>query len=80
MSETTMTTGLHLNSFERPTIGCTTSETASRPDGYPVLHLGPVTIWPTVEQLRAIRAAIDGWPASPDGVKLSGPHRPDAIC
>jgi hypothetical protein len=80
MSETTVTAGIHLTGFKDPTIDCTTAETSSRPGGYPVLHIGPAAIWPTVEQLRAIRAAIDGWLAGPDGVRLSERPAPDAIC
>ncbi len=83
MSDVTVTSGLHLTSFDRPTIECVTNETASRPDGYPVLRVGPFTIWPTVPQLRTIRDAIDGWLASPDGRRLAGPapvQAPDAIC
>jgi hypothetical protein len=80
MSETTVTTGVHLCNFARPSIDCTTAETPSSPDGYPVLHIGPATIWPTVDQLVAIRAAIDAWLAGPDGIRLSDRPRPDAIC
>ena len=49
----------HLEPTDR--IRCETQETESRPEGYPVLNLGPIAVFPTVEQLRHIREAIDGW-------------------
>lgn len=78
MSETTVTAGVHLRNFDRAVIDCQTQETPSRPAGYPVLHIGPVAFWPTVGQLREIRDAIDGWLASPDGIRLSGPAEASA--
>ena len=44
MSETTITAGVHLTGFRRPTIDCVTHESAFQADGYPVLRVGPVTI------------------------------------
>ena len=80
-SETTVSASIHLLSCRWPTIDCTTYESPSRPDGYPVLHLGPCVLWPMVEQLTTIRDAIDGWLAGLDGVRLSAPTvPPDAIC
>jgi hypothetical protein len=49
----------HLEPQDR--IRCETQATDSQPEGYPVLGLGPIAVFPTVEQLRRIRAAIDGW-------------------
>jgi hypothetical protein len=78
--ETTTTCGIHLSNFARPEINVETQESASRPDGYPVLHIGPAVFWPTAEQLGAIRDAIDGWLASPDGIRLADRRQPAAIC
>jgi hypothetical protein len=49
----------HLEPTDR--IACQTQATESRPEGYPVLDLGPIALFPTVEQLRRLREAIDGW-------------------
>ena len=42
-------------------IECQTQETDSRPEGYPVLGIGPIAVFPTVEQLRHLRDEIDAW-------------------
>jgi hypothetical protein len=49
----------HLEPTDR--IACQTQATESRPEGYPVLDLGPIAVFPSVEQLRRLREAIDGW-------------------
>jgi hypothetical protein len=49
----------HLEPTDR--IECQTQETSSRPEGYPVLDIGPIAVFPTVEQLRRIRDEIDAW-------------------
>jgi hypothetical protein len=49
----------HLEPQDR--IECQTQETESRPEGYPVLGIGPIAVFPTVEQLRRIREEIDAW-------------------
>jgi hypothetical protein len=49
----------HLETQDR--ISCHTQETQSRPEGYPVLTLGAIDVFPSVEQLRHLRAAIDAW-------------------
>jgi hypothetical protein len=49
----------HLEPTDR--IECQTQETGSRPEGYPVLDLGPIAVFPIVEQLRRIRDEIDAW-------------------
>ena len=49
----------HLEPTDR--IECQTQETESRPEGYPVLGIGPIAVFPTVEQLRHLRDEIDGW-------------------
>jgi hypothetical protein len=49
----------HLEPQDR--IRCETQETSSRPEGYPVLGLGPIAVFPTVEQLRQIHDEIDAW-------------------
>ena len=49
----------HLEPQDR--IRCETQETSSRPEGYPTLGIGPITVFPTVEQLRHLRDEIDGW-------------------
>jgi hypothetical protein len=38
-----------------------TQETRSQPEGYPVLSLGPIDVFPSVEQLRHLRDEINGW-------------------
>ena len=52
-------TAIELEPVDR--IECQTQETDSRPEGYPVLGIGPIAVFPSVEQLRRIRDAIDGW-------------------
>ena len=42
-------------------IRCETHETHSRPEGYPVLTLGAIDVFPSVEQLRHLRDEIDAW-------------------
>ena len=49
----------HLEPQDR--IRCQTHETRSQPEGYPVLSLGAIDVFPSVEQLRRIRDEIDGW-------------------
>ena len=49
----------HLEPTDR--IECQTQTNDCRPEGYPVLDLGPIAVFPTVEQLRRIREAIDAW-------------------
>jgi hypothetical protein len=49
----------HLEPSDR--IECQTQETDSRPEGYPVLGLGPIAVFPSVDQLRRIRDEIDVW-------------------
>jgi hypothetical protein len=49
----------HLEPQDR--IRCETQETHSRPEGYPVLSLGAIDVFPTVEQLRRLREEIDAW-------------------
>ena len=49
----------HLEPADR--FECKTAYSPSRPEGYPVLGIGELSIFPTVEQLRRIRAAIDAW-------------------
>jgi len=49
----------HLEPQDR--IRCQTQETRSQPEGYPVLSLGPIDVFPSVEQLRHLRGEIDGW-------------------
>jgi hypothetical protein len=49
----------HLEPQDR--IRCQTQETRSQPEGYPVLNLGPIDVFPSVEQLRHLRNEIDGW-------------------
>ena len=49
----------HLEPQDR--IRCETQATDSQPEGYPVLGLGSIAVFPTVEQLRRIREAIDAW-------------------
>jgi hypothetical protein len=49
----------HLEPTDR--IECQTQETESRPEGYPVLDLGPIAVFPSVDQLRRIRDQIDAW-------------------
>ena len=49
----------HLEPTDR--IECQTQTNDCRPEGYPVLDLGPIAVFPTVEQLRRIREEIDGW-------------------
>lgn len=78
MSETTVSAGVHLCNFARPTINCETQASAGRPEGYPVLHVGPVAFWPTPDQLRTLRDAINAWLASPDGIRLSEHPRTNA--
>jgi hypothetical protein len=49
----------HLEPQDR--IRCQTHETRSQPEGYPVLSLGAIDVFPTVEQLRHLRDEIDVW-------------------
>jgi hypothetical protein len=49
----------HLEPSDR--IACQTKATASRPEGYPVLGIGPIAVFPTMEQLRRLRDEIDAW-------------------
>jgi hypothetical protein len=49
----------HLEPSDR--IECQTQETSTRPEGYPVLAIGTIAVFPSVEQLRRIRDAIDAW-------------------
>ena len=49
----------HLEPQDR--IRCETQATESLPEGYPVLGLGSIAVFPSVEQLRRIREEIDGW-------------------
>jgi hypothetical protein len=49
----------HLEPQDR--IRCETQATDSQPEGYPVLGIGAIAVFPTVEQLRRLREAIDGW-------------------
>ena len=49
----------HLEPQDR--IRCQTQETRSQPEGYPVLNLGPIDVFPSVEQLRHLRDEIDAW-------------------
>ena len=49
----------HLEPQDR--IECQTQENDYRPAGYPVLGLGPIAVFPSVEQLRRIRDEIDAW-------------------
>ena len=49
----------HLEPTDR--IECQTQENDFRPEGYPVLGLGPIAVFPSVEQLRRIRDQIDAW-------------------
>jgi hypothetical protein len=49
----------HLEPSDR--IECQTQANDHRPEGYPVLGLGPIAVFPSVDQLRRIREAIDGW-------------------
>ena len=49
----------HLEPQDR--IRCQTQETRSQPEGYPVLSLGAIDVFPSVEQLRHLRDEIDGW-------------------
>ena len=49
----------HLEPTDR--IECQTQATNSRPEGYPVLGIGPIAVFPSVEQLRRIRDEIDAW-------------------
>jgi hypothetical protein len=49
----------HLEPQDR--IECQTQETDSRPEGYPVLGIGPIAVFPSVDQLHEIREEIDAW-------------------
>src|SRR5262249_34592698 len=49
----------HLEPQDR--IRCQTQETRSQPEGYPVLSLGAIDVFPSVEQLRHLRDEIDAW-------------------
>ena len=42
-------------------IECLTAANQFRPEGYPVLNFGDLTIFPTREQLEKLRDAIGGW-------------------
>jgi hypothetical protein len=57
MSKTSLCS--HLEPTDR--IECKTAFSPSRPEGYPVLGVGDLSIFPTERQLRALRAAIDNW-------------------
>jgi hypothetical protein len=84
MRTTSMGACVHLGDEDRPQIDCVTQDTPSRPEGYPVLHVGPVAIFPEIGHLRRIRDAITGWLDGPDGARLAppgpAPVQPDAIC
>jgi hypothetical protein len=49
----------HLEPHDR--CRCETQATDSHPEGYPVLHIGDIAVFPTVEQLRGLREEIDRW-------------------
>jgi hypothetical protein len=57
MSKTSLCS--HLEPTDR--IECKTSFSPSRPEGYPVLGVGDLSIFPTAQQLRAIHRAIEQW-------------------
>jgi hypothetical protein len=57
MSRTSSCT--HLDPADR--IECKTLHTPSRPEGFPVLGLGELSIFPDLGQLRRIRDAIATW-------------------
>jgi hypothetical protein len=46
---------------EHIAISCTTQAGESEPDGYPVLCIGPITIFPSPDQLLQIHHAITTW-------------------
>jgi hypothetical protein len=70
---------VHLEPQER--LDCVTQHTDSKPEGYPVLHIGSVAIFATVHQLATIRAVINIWLAADDDAKAEAKaEAPAAVC
>mgnify|MGYP001574958894 CR=1 FL=1 len=42
-------------------IECVTGRTVDQPNGYPVLWIGSISLFPSVRQLAQIRIAVDRW-------------------
>jgi hypothetical protein len=59
-----MYTSLHIEADEPCDIGCSHQLNGLRPEGYPVLAIGTLSIYPTRERLERIRAAIDAYLAA----------------
>lgn len=49
-----MTTSVMIHLYDNDPVGCRIAVNESRPDGYPVLELGTIEVFPTIARLRRI--------------------------
>lgn len=74
-----MSATLHIHEHERVEIECRHAISESRPRGYPVLSIGTLTIYPTVDRLRRLHAAVGAYLAAHD-VDAGRELRPTVRC
>ncbi len=61
MNDHSISMNVHLAHNPKARIDCDTQTCASSPDGYPVLHIGPVAFFPNHDQLVKLRDVIGAY-------------------